>query len=125
MAAVAACLERGVEIEGVRAALREFAGLAHRLEHVAEIEGVEYVNDSKATNVDAAAAALGSFGTRGVHAIMGGSHKGDAYFEELQNEVALNCRAVYLIGAAAKRIKKALRDADVTLLQCGDLERAV
>jgi UDP-N-acetylmuramoylalanine--D-glutamate ligase len=125
MAAAAACLERGLDIEGVRTALREFSGLPHRLEHVAEVDGVEYVNDSKATNVDAAAAALGSFGTRGVHAIMGGSRKGDACFEELQNEVALNCRAVYLIGEAAKPIRKALRDADVKLLQCGDLEHAV
>ena len=80
------CLARGIDIEGVRTALREFSGLPHRLEHVAEIDGVEYVNDSKATNVDAAAAALGSFGTRGVHAILGGSRKGDAYFEELRTK---------------------------------------
>ena len=125
MAATAVCLERGVGIDGVRAALREFAGLPHRLEHVAEIDGVEYVNDSKATNPDAAAAALEAFGARGVHAIMGGSAKGDTDFESLQNEVALNCRAVYLIGESAKRIRKALRDTDVELLRCGSLDRAV
>ena len=125
MAAVAACLERGVDIEGVRTALREFGGLPHRLEHVAEIGGVEYVNDSKATNPDAAAAALEAFGARGVHAIMGGSSKGDTDFESMQNEVALNCRAVYLIGESAKQIRKALRDTNVELLRCGSLERAV
>ena len=57
------------------AALREFRGVPHRLEQVAEIDGVAYVNDSKATNVAAAAAALRSF-EGGVHAILGGSLKG-------------------------------------------------
>jgi UDP-N-acetylmuramoylalanine--D-glutamate ligase len=125
MAAVAVCLERGLDIEGVRTALREFAGLPHRLEHVAEVDGVEYVNDSKATNVEAAAAALESFGTRGVHAILGGSVKGDPYFDELGSPVSLHCRAVYLVGAAAKAIGRALRDSGVEVVRCGDLEHAV
>jgi UDP-N-acetylmuramoylalanine--D-glutamate ligase len=56
---------------------------------------------------------------------MGGSLKGDAYFEGLESDVALNCRAVYLIGEAAGQIEKALRDSDVELIDCGDLERAV
>jgi UDP-N-acetylmuramoylalanine--D-glutamate ligase len=125
MAAAAVCLERGIDADAVRIALREFAGLPHRLEHVAEIDGVDYVNDSKATNAHAAAAALEAVGGRGVHAIMGGSLKGDSYYEELENDVALNCRAVYLIGEAAERLTKALGGAGVELIPCGDLERAV
>jgi len=125
MAAAAVCLERGLARGAVRSALREFAGLPHRLEHVAEIGGVEYVNDSKATNVAAAAAAIGSFGARGVHAIMGGSLKGDARYEDLAAIAEPGCRAVYLIGEAAARIEAALADADVDVVRCGDLERAV
>jgi UDP-N-acetylmuramoylalanine--D-glutamate ligase len=125
MAAVAVCLERGIDVEAVRSALREFSGLPHRLEHVAEIEGVEYVNDSKATNVDAAAAALESFGARGVHAILGGSLKGEPYFDDLGSPASLNCRAVYLIGEAARAIGRALREIDVEVVRCGDLEHAV
>jgi UDP-N-acetylmuramoylalanine--D-glutamate ligase len=125
MAAVAVCLERGIDLEGVRTALREFAGLPHRLEHVGKVGGVEYVNDSKATNVDAATAALESFGGRRVHAILGGSVKGDPHFAELGNPVSLHCRAVYLIGDAAKAIGRALRDIGVEVVRCGDLEHAV
>jgi UDP-N-acetylmuramoylalanine--D-glutamate ligase len=126
MAAAAVCLERGFEADAVRAALRAFAGLPHRLEHVSDIDGVEYVNDSKATNTGATAAALDAIGARGpVHLILGGSLKGDTYFEELENPVALNCRAVYLIGQAAKRIAEALEHAEAELVQCGTLERAV
>ena len=52
MAAAAICLARGVEPDAVRAGLRTFAGVEHRLEEVATVDGVLYVNDSKATNVD-------------------------------------------------------------------------
>jgi UDP-N-acetylmuramoylalanine--D-glutamate ligase len=124
MAAVAVCLERGLEVEGVRSALREFGGLPHRLEHVADVGGVEYINDSKATNVDAAAAALYTVGP-GVHAILGGSLKGEAGFWSLQGDVEANCRACYLIGNAAGLLADELAETGVELIQCGDLERAV
>jgi len=56
---------------------------------------------------------------------MGGSLKGDVYYEDLQPVVDLNCRAVYLIGEAAERIGEALVNADVDVVRCDNLERAV
>ena len=124
MAAAAVSLERGIDREAVRTGLREFAGLPHRLERVAEIGGVEYVNDSKATNPGAAAAALEAFGGAGVHAIMGGSLKGGR-FAELEADVRASCRACYLIGEAAERLARDLAGAGVELVPCGDMEHAV
>ena len=123
MAAAAVSLERGLDPDAVRTALREFAGLPHRLEHVADVGGVEYVNDSKATNPGAAAAALETFGG-GVHAIMGGSLKGGD-FGELESDVSASCRACYLIGEAADRLAHDLAGSGVELVRCGDMEHAV
>ena len=123
-AAVYVCLERGIDPVAIGRTLRDFPGLPHRMERIADVSGVEYVNDSKATNVSAAAGALESF-DEGVHAIMGGSLKGDARYEDLAPAVERHCRAVYLIGTAADRIAEALRDTGVDLVRCGDLERAV
>ena len=78
MAAAAAALAFGIDRDAVRAGLRSFAGVPHRLEPVAEIGGVRFVNDSKATNVASAAVGIGSF-DRGVHAILGGSDKGEPF----------------------------------------------
>ena len=61
MAAAAVCLARGLDPDAVRAGLRSFAGVAHRLEEVARREGVLYVNDSKATNVASTLVALQAF----------------------------------------------------------------
>lgn len=99
MAAAAATLALGLEPEAVASGLRSFTGVPHRLEPIAEIGGVLYVNDSKATNVAAAATALKSFGGR-VHLILGGTPKGES-FEPLMEPIAENCAAVYLIGPAA------------------------
>jgi len=123
MAAAAVCLERGIDPEPVATALREFAGLPHRLEHVAGIEGVEYINDSKATNPGAAIAALEAVGD-GAHLILGGSLKGDN-FEQLAGQVGGYCRACYLIGEAEGQLAEDLADAGVELVRCGDLERAL
>jgi UDP-N-acetylmuramoylalanine--D-glutamate ligase len=123
MAAAAAALARDVERDAVRTALHDFAGLEHRLELVAEVDGVAYVNDSKATNVTAASAALRSY-EGGVHAILGGSLKG-AGFAALAPIVAERCAACYLIGEAAAELERALASANVELIECGDLERAV
>ena len=126
MAAAVVCLDRGLEPSAVRSALREFGGLPHRLEHVAEIGGVAYVDDSKATNPAATGAALDALGSRSrAHVILGGSLKGDTAYEELTDPVERNCRAVYLIGEAADRIAEALEHVGVEIVQCGDLERAV
>ena len=122
MAAAAATLARDVDRDSVREGLRSFGGVPHRLELVAEVAGVKYVNDSKATNVTAAAAALRSF--EGVHAIFGGSLKGGG-FEPLAATVGEHCRACYLIGEAQERLAEDLAEAGVALHRCGDLERAV
>ena len=76
MAAATAALAMGLDRDAVREGLRSFAGVPHRLEPVAEIDGVRFVNDSKATNVASAAVGLRAF-EGGVHAILGGSDKGE------------------------------------------------
>jgi UDP-N-acetylmuramoylalanine--D-glutamate ligase len=123
MAAAAAALSRGLDPDAVRTALREFPGVEHRLEQVAEIDGIAFVNDSKATNVAAAAAALRSFDA-GVHAILGGSLKGGG-FEGLAPAVSERGAGCYLIGEAASRLERDLAETEVELFQCGDLGRAV
>jgi UDP-N-acetylmuramoylalanine--D-glutamate ligase len=126
MAAAAAALAMALDRESIRDALRTFGGVAHRLERVAELGGVLYVNDSKATNVAAAAAALRSF-EGGVRAILGGSLKGGD-FEGLLDPVAERCRACYLIGDAAEQLAAELRPAaehGVKLRRCADLADAV
>ena len=123
MAAAAVTLARGVDPEAVRAGLRSFRGLAHRLEEVATVGGVLYVNDSKATNVASALVGIDSF-PGGVHAILGGRSKGGG-FSELVPTVAERCRAAYLIGETAAELRAALAPAGVALHDCGDLEHAV
>jgi UDP-N-acetylmuramoylalanine--D-glutamate ligase len=104
MAAAAICLARGIDPDAVRAGLRTFAGVEHRLEDVATIDGVLYVNDSKATNVDSTLVALASFDTP-IHLILGGQGKGQD-FAPLREPVAEHCRGVYLIGEDAVLIGK-------------------
>jgi UDP-N-acetylmuramoylalanine--D-glutamate ligase len=123
MAAAAACLADGVPRDAVAEGLRSFAGVAHRLETVATIDGVTYVNDSKATNVDSAIVALRSF-PAGVHLIAGGRGKAQD-FSPLAAPVAERVRAVYLIGEAGATIAAALQSTGVPLRACGNLEAAV
>jgi UDP-N-acetylmuramoylalanine--D-glutamate ligase len=126
MAAAAAALAMGLDREAVRAGLRSFAGVPHRLEPVAEIGGVRFVNDSKATNVAAAAVGLRAF-DGGVHAILGGSEKGEP-FVPLAGPAAEACVACYLIGAAADRLAvelAPLAGGGVELHRCEDLEDAI
>ena len=123
LAVAAVCLARGIGPDAVRAGLRGFGGVPHRLEEVARVEGVLYVNDSKATNVASAATGIRSF-DEGVHVILGGRGKG-ADFSELAEPVRERCSAVYLIGEDAPVIAAALGPAGVPLHQCGDLASAV
>jgi UDP-N-acetylmuramoylalanine--D-glutamate ligase len=123
MAAAAVCLARGVAPDAVRAGLRTFAGVAHRLETVARHDGVAFVNDSKATNVASTLVALAAYGG-GVHLIAGGRGKAQD-FSPLAPLVAERCRAVYLIGEAAGEIEAALAGTGVPMAGCGDLPRAV
>jgi len=123
MAVATAALAGGVPRDAVAGALRDFAAIPHRLEPVAELGGVAYVNDSKATNVAAAAAALATFDA-GVRAIFGGSLKGER-FEPLVPAVAARCEACYLIGEAAEQLAADLAPAGVPLHRSGTLEAAV
>jgi UDP-N-acetylmuramoylalanine--D-glutamate ligase len=118
MAAAAVCLARGLELDAVRAGLRSFPGVEHRLEEVATIDGVLWVNDSKATNVDSTLVALASFDAP-VHLILGGRGKGQD-FGPLRFPVAQRCAGVYLIGEDAGRIGAAVGGE-----ACATLERAV
>jgi len=126
MAAAAAALSMGLDRDAVREGLRSFAGVPHRLEQVAEIGGVRFVNDSKATNVASATVGLRAF-AGGVHAILGGSEKGEP-FAPLLDPVRERCVACYLTGASAERLARELApavEAGIELHRCADLEDAV
>ncbi|MEX2107435.1 MAG: UDP-N-acetylmuramoyl-L-alanine--D-glutamate ligase [Solirubrobacterales bacterium] len=126
MAAAAAALSMGVDRDAVREGLRSFAGVPHRLELITEVDGVGYVNDSKATNVASAAVGLHAFES-GVHAILGGSEKAEP-FAPLADPIRETCVACYLIGASADRLAAELAgvvESGVPLYRCADLEDAV
>jgi UDP-N-acetylmuramoylalanine--D-glutamate ligase len=124
MAAAAVCLARRIDADAVRAGLRSFVGVKHRLEEVARRDGVLYVNDSKATNVASTVVALDSFPGGTVHLILGGQAKAQD-FSALHLPVQRCCKAVYLIGEDAPVLGSALQDVEVAVYECGDLERAV
>ena len=126
MAAAAAALSTGIDREAVREGLRSFAGVPHRLEQVAEVDGVRFVDDSKATNVASATVGISAF-DGGVHAILGGSEK-DEPFAPLVEPIREHARACYLIGATSERMARELApvvEAGVELHRCADLEDAV
>jgi len=122
MAAAAAALAYGVEPGAVVQALRTFAGVEHRLEEVARLDGALWVNDSKATNVASTTVALASFDAP-VHLILGGQAQGQS-FDALRTPVAERVADVYLVGEAAPQLRAALGGV-VPLHDCGDLEVAV
>jgi UDP-N-acetylmuramoylalanine--D-glutamate ligase len=126
MAVATAALSMGIDRDAVREGLRSFAGVPNRLEQIAEIGGVRFVNDSKATNVASATVGLRAF-EGGVHAILGGSEKGEPY-GPLLDPVRERCVACYLTGASAERLAEELApaiEAGVALHRCADLEQAV
>jgi UDP-N-acetylmuramoylalanine--D-glutamate ligase len=122
-AAAAAARAAGLGADAVAEALRSFPGVEHRIEELATIAGVRYVNDSKATNVAAARRALVSFPESRLHVILGGLGKHESY-APLAAAFGPRDRA-YLIGAAADEIAAALEDAGVPYEHCGDLPRAL
>jgi UDP-N-acetylmuramoylalanine--D-glutamate ligase len=124
MAAAAVCLARGIDPDAVRAGLRTFAGVAHRLEEVAVSEGVRWVDDSKATNVASTLVALDAFAPGTIHLILGGQGKGQD-FAELRGPVGTRCKAVYLIGEDAAEIAAALDGVPAPVRESGALEQAV
>ena len=122
MGAAAAAIASGVPEGAVAGALRTFAGVPHRLEEVGSVNGVLYVNDSKATNVSSAVRGIEAF-DGGVHAILGGSLKGGG-FAGLRDALASHAVAAYLIGEAADRLEADLAGT-VPLRRSGDLPSAV
>ena len=108
LAATAVACLAGVPADAMRRAVEGFHGLAHALERVAVIEGVTYINDSKATNIASARKAIESF-HGGVVVILGGRFKGGR-FEDLRDVVAERCAAVVAIGEAKALIRAGLGD---------------
>jgi len=121
LAAVAVGMLAGVEPKQIRRAVASFHAVEHRLEYVDTVRGVEYYNDSKATNVDATIKALESFPGR-IHLILGGKDKGSDY-TVLSDLVKQRVKRVYTIGAAAAKIESQLRGAEI--VSAGTLETAV
>ena len=108
MAAVTAVYQAGAAIEAIQAALKTFVNAPHRLEPVGAIGGVEFINDSKATNVDSVVYALGSF-DRPLIWIAGGIDKGNDY-NLIKDAVKKKVRALICLGKDNEKLKKAFGD---------------
>lgn len=111
----------GADAEGLRRALEQFTGLEHVMEPAGELDGVRFVNDSKATNVDAAARSIESFDR--VVAIIGGRYKGGR-LEDLRGPLAARGRGVVAIGESRARVRAAL-DGVVPIDEAADMREAV
>ena len=123
LAALALCSAIGVPMAKMLHALRDYEGEPHRCQLLAVIDGVEYYDDSKGTNVGATAAALRGLGRR-CRLIAGGDGKGQD-FTPLAGPVREHAAAVYLIGRDAARLRAAFAETGVALVDCASLEQAV
>jgi UDP-N-acetylmuramoylalanine--D-glutamate ligase len=122
LAAVCAARLAGVPAEQIRAAVGSFKAVEHRLEYVRTVKGVEYFNDSKATNVDAAMKAVESFAGC-VHLILGGKDK-DSDYTQMHQLLGERVKTVYTIGSAAEKIERQLVGV-VKIVSAGTLATAV
>jgi UDP-N-acetylmuramoylalanine--D-glutamate ligase len=122
LAAVAATRVAGARPHEIQKAIRSFAGVEHRLEFVAEHNGVRYYNDSKATNVDATLKALDAFSGR-ILIILGGKDKGSDY-TVLQTPLREKAILALLIGAAAQKIESQIAGS-VAIERAGTIQRSV
>lgn len=122
LAAVAATRLAGAAPAAIAKGIRSFTGVEHRLEFVAEISGVRYYNDSKATNVDATLKALDAFPGR-ILIVLGGKDK-DSDYTQLQRPLRQKALMALLIGAAADKIEKQITGS-VAIERAGTMERAV
>jgi UDP-N-acetylmuramoylalanine--D-glutamate ligase len=122
LAAVCAARLAGASAESIGNAVRSFRAVEHRLEYVATDNGVEYYNDSKATNVDAAAKAIAAF-PGCIHLILGGKDKNSNY-ADLSDLLRKRVKAVYTIGSAAAKIESQIRGM-VPIIHCETLDKAV
>ena len=123
MAAALLARAAGAAPERLRAGLASFRGLPHRLEKVATIDGVDWYNDSKATNLSATARSLEGFADGSVHLILGGRHKG-ADPRQIAEPVWRKAAQLYLIGEAAELFRDALGGATPYEMS-GDLANAM
>jgi UDP-N-acetylmuramoylalanine--D-glutamate ligase len=121
----AACAGRlmGCAPEKIRQAVRDFKAVEHRLEFVATIRGVDYYNDSKATNVDATIKALESF-PASIHLILGGKDKGSDY-SLLNDLLRQRVKRIYTIGAAAAKIESQIVFPKGEIVHAETLENAI
>ena len=125
LAALALACSTGSQLAPMLYGLREYRGEPHRVETVAIVNDVEYIDDSKGTNVGATVAALQGLGAdRRIVVILGGDGKGQD-FSPLLAPVAQHVRAAVLIGRDAAVIREALQGADVALQDAADLAEAV
>jgi UDP-N-acetylmuramoylalanine--D-glutamate ligase len=122
MAAAAMARLAGASHEKIRQAVMTFPGVEHRLEFMRSLNGVDWYNDSKATNVDATLKAIDAF-SGGLWVILGGKDKNSDY-TVLAEPLKAKAHAALLIGAAAEKIAAQLRDA-VPIFPCGTLDVAV
>ncbi len=120
-AATAAARAAGIENEAIAEALRTFPGVAHRLELVADIDGVCFVNDSKATNTTAARRGIEAYAGRPLRLILGGSLKGEP-FDELAESLPPSVRSIDLIGEASDELAAALGRAGPLGAAAGEAE---
>jgi UDP-N-acetylmuramoylalanine--D-glutamate ligase len=123
-AATAAARAAGLDDGAIAHALGTFPGVPHRLELIAEIGGVRYLNDSKATNTAAARRGIAAYAHEPLHLILGGSPKGES-FAELALALPETVRSIDLIGEAADEIAGALDLAGRRYRHSGDLGTAV
>ena len=121
LAAICVGMLVGIEPTQIRGAVSAFRAVEHRLEYVATVHGVDYYNDSKATNVDATIKALESFPGR-IHLILGGKDKGSDY-RVLNALLKERVKRVYTIGAAAAKIESQVKGAEIVSI--GTLDAAV
>lgn len=122
MAAAAMAVRAGASHSQIRAAVKTFPGVEHRIEFVRNLRGVDWYNDSKATNVDATQKALDAF-LGGLWVILGGKDKNSDY-SLLAPSLEAKAKGVFLIGAAGGKISDQLRGV-VPILSCGTLATAV
>ena len=122
LAGVAIGALAGCQPEDIREAVKNFKAVEHRLEFVARVGGVDYYNDSKATNVDATIKALESFPAN-IHLILGGKDKGSDY-TQLNDLIRERVKRVYTIGAAAAKIESHIKGT-TEIVHAETLENAV
>ncbi len=118
LAAAFLAYKGGVPLECIRHALMEYKALEHRIEYVRTLDGVEYYNDSKATNTDAVVKALGAFPKPVI--LIAGGHDKETPISDFMKVVKQHTKHLILIGAAAKRFQTEAEKAGVSSIQRAD-----